>query len=206
MTQILQYKCPICAFNLPLSNFIEKHSENFIELGFISTRECRGKKGMPTIDIKSLVDYSETEIGKKAIEKLKHDSLGLIHALEKQGIVSAEDFKFKLGLVPKSKEKDKNRLNKTDRKLQATISDIKNKISEYAEEKESLLEFTERLKDKIRQLKNDNTELSNALLDASGQIQELQNQATENSNEEFIGEIQRLRGIIEDYENAALSS
>ena len=196
MEQIQQYKCPLCSKQLPAQHFVDKESEDFLELGFISTRECRGKKGMPEISRIALVQYSDQQLGKEIIAKLKHDCLGLIHALEKQKLISESDLEFTSG--------DTKELKDALLDANGQIEMLKNKVKEFDN---ALLDANGEI-DKFKRIAR---KYKDTLLDANAQIDILEN--SNNSEEEIKelrdnlsnadAEIERLKNLVEQYENAS---
>ena len=94
MTLLAQYSCPVCGFNQTASKFCEKPIMEPLDLGYMIFRECKGRKGFPIVEKKSLVEFSGTNLGKAVIKQLKHHVLAVFHALYKQKLVTESDLRF----------------------------------------------------------------------------------------------------------------
>lgn len=87
--QIQQIKCPFCALSTPISRISKKTVLDPHNIAIIEIRECRGKKGLPIIETKALVNHLEEY--SECFEKLKDITLGLIWSMWKYGLIKIED-------------------------------------------------------------------------------------------------------------------
>lgn len=119
VTQISYFQCPVCAMSSPISKLSSRSLLDPNDLAIIQIRECRGRKGLPTVDTLMLLDVIDQY--PEAFDRLKDITLGLIHSFYNHEFVKDED-------LPNSEKFEENELKMVDltEQIEKLKEDIEN--------------------------------------------------------------------------------
>jgi len=150
VTQISYFQCPVCAMSSPISKLSSRSLLDPNDLAIIQIRECRGRKGLPTVETLMLLDVIDQY--PEAFDRLKDITLGLIHSFYNHEFIKDED-------LPNSEKFEENELKMVDltEQVEKLKEDVENQsVGTYdsATEKEHELKIVE-LTEQVEKLKED---------------------------------------------------